>query len=419
MTQMTPKKMFTAVGAFVLALVLIFSATSMFETVEKGTYQIKQAAITGTMSAKMTPGLWGQWWGDIDSWNKAETYFFTADKDAEGDTAMDNSIEVRFNDGSVCHVEGTARIAMPTNEQDAIELVTQKGFKTYPAVEDKLIRPHLRNVLRTTANLMSAKESYDEKRADFVTYARDQIQNGLYQTEDEIREVKDLVSGEMVEKAFKVIKLGQDGLPRYQDNPLDGTGITVHNFEIKRFRYATKVNEQIATQQEALMAVATAKAKAEEAEQDRLTIEAQGKAKVAQAQYEKEQDKIRAIVEAEQKRDVAALEKQAAEYTKQKEILLGQGEAERKKLVLNADGALAQKLQTYEAVMSRWADAYENRKVPANYLIMGGGGNGSGGYSNVVSPDYATQDFTQAMQLLVAGQLGLDLTVPQGAKVTK
>ena len=30
------------------------------------------------------------------------------------------------------------------------------------------------------------------------------------------------------------------------------------------------------------------------------------------------------------------------------EILLGQGESERKRLVLNADGALAQKLETYE-----------------------------------------------------------------------
>ena len=45
----------------VMAVIAIFAIAlgyRIVETVEKGTYQIKQAAITGTMSAKMTPGIW-------------------------------------------------------------------------------------------------------------------------------------------------------------------------------------------------------------------------------------------------------------------------------------------------------------------------------------------------------------------------
>ena len=74
-----PKKIATIVIGFVLLIFLLYSVGAIFETVKKGTYQIKQAAITGTMSAKMTPGLWLQLWGDIQTWSKAETFYFTAD----------------------------------------------------------------------------------------------------------------------------------------------------------------------------------------------------------------------------------------------------------------------------------------------------------------------------------------------------
>ena len=43
----------------ILFIVALICGKSLVETVEKGTYQIKQAAVTGTMSAKMTPGMWG------------------------------------------------------------------------------------------------------------------------------------------------------------------------------------------------------------------------------------------------------------------------------------------------------------------------------------------------------------------------
>lgn len=165
------------------------------------------------------------------------------------------------------------------------------------------------------------------------------------------------------------------------------------------------------------MAVATAKAKAQEAEQAKLTIEAEGKAAVAKAKYEEEQIKVRAVVKAErekevqviagqQRKEVARLDKEAAALTKEKEIYLGQGEAERKRLVLAADGALKQKLLTYENVMSMWADAYSKRQVPS--VVMGGEGKGTGTSGNPI-------DFQQVLSLMALKQIGLDLTVPKGS----
>lgn len=195
-----------SVGLGFLALLLIIAVTCagyIGETVDKGTYQVKQAAITGTMTAKMTPGFWWQWFGDIDPWPKAETFFFTDTKDTKGDVDADNSIEVRFNDGSRGKISGTVRIVLPKSEQQAIDLVTVKSHKTYGDLQEKLIKPTVRNVLRSTANLMTARESYSEMRLDFISMARDQILNGVYKTREDIRQVENLVTGEKIWKKVK------------------------------------------------------------------------------------------------------------------------------------------------------------------------------------------------------------------------
>jgi regulator of protease activity HflC (stomatin/prohibitin superfamily) len=208
-------------------------------------------------------------------------------------------------------------------------------------------------------------------------------------------------------------------------NPLEGTGITLKNFEIKSFEYKDKVKAQISKQQEALMAVATAITEAKKAEQQKLTIVAVGKSKVAQAKYEEEQTKVRAVVVAqrnkevqeldasrdkavaviagEKRKEVATLDRDAAKLKKEELILLGQGESERKKLVIRADGALTQKLATYENVMGVWAKAFSKRPVPT--VMMGGGKGGVDGDAIAMS---------DVLSLMALKQLGLDLNVNKG-----
>lgn len=415
--------MFSLLG--VLLLIALACLGQMFETVGKGTYQIKQAAITGKMSAKMTPGIWLQAFGDIDTWPKAETYFFTHDNDTKGDSNVDTSIEVRFNDGSVCKISGTMRIIMPTTASQAIALVTDRGHKTYKDVQEKLIKPTLRNVLRSTANLMSARESYSEKRLDFVTWTRDQIEKGVYKTEEERQQVEDLVTGEKTWKMIKTIRTDSHNNPLHESNPLEGTGIVLKNFEIKTFVYEKKVQEQIAKQQEARMAVETAKAKAEEARQEELKAVAEGKMKVAKAKYEEEQNKVRAVVQAqkdkevqeldaardknvaviagEKRKEVAQLDKDAAALKKQELIMLGEGEAAKKRAIMQADGALQQKLNTYEKVNGMYANAikeYKGNWVPT--VNMGGDSGSSAGGAN---------DLIHLLTTKTALDLGLDLNM--------
>ena len=304
---------------------------------------------------------------------------------------------------------------LPVSGQDAINLVVREGYRSYRDLEQKLILPVIRNSLRLTANLMSARESYSEERADFIFWAWDQIQNGLYKTMEETHKVQDPVSGEMVTRTFKIIKRDTEGNPIYQRNPLQGLGLRLANFEIKEFRYADKVKRQIGAQQEALMAVATARANAQRAEQDALTMEAQGKAKVMEAKYEKEQEKIKAVVEAQEHKEVAItqaqkelevarLQKDAAELQKAREILIGEGEAARKRLVMQADGALAQKLDTYESVMHKFAEEFAKQKwVPE--VTMGSNHNGASGNEAANLINLLT---AQTLQ-----ELGLEMQIPK------
>jgi regulator of protease activity HflC (stomatin/prohibitin superfamily) len=429
-------------AAIVVIGIFVFSvcANRIFETVEAGTYHIKQAAITGKLTGYMKPGLYWQNFGDIKVWPIAETYYFTQDPH-EGQPT-DQSVEVRFNDGSMCNVSGTVRVNMPTSSESAISLIDTGGYRDFKDLEEKMLQKIVRNSLNLTANLMTARESYSEKRPDFVYWASDQISNGLYQTEEvdvevdaetllPITEIEAIATNDSktsesqatkratVHKKIKVIKKGKDGLPLRQDNPLEDMGISFSNFEIKGLIYDDRVKNQISQQQEALMAVATARAQAEKAEQDAKTSEAKGKAAVMEAKYMQETIKEKAVVEAtqiqevaeikaEQERKVAEIGLKAAELKKETDIALGEGEAARKKAVLEADGALQTKLDAWVKAQEFWAKAFAERSVPS---IVVGGVDGK-------NQDDQSSAFQTALMVKTLQDLNVDLGLKGGKQAT-
>lgn len=426
------QKMYAAGGVLILVLLLcVVAFNKLVTTVERGTYHIKQAAVTGEITAHMNPGMYGLFFGDYTEWPVAESFFFTADSDEGND--KDESIQVRFNDGASTNISGTCRVNLPRTEEEAAKLVTESGYRDFNALEQKLILPTIRKSLVVTANLMSAKESYSDRRSDFYSMAWDQIENGVYKTRDETVKVEDVASGKLVTKTRKVVLTDEDGHPVRERNPLEGTGITLSNFEVKRFVYEPRVRAQIEEQQKALMAVQTARANAQKAEQDAITAEAQGKNRVMEAKYKEEEEKIRAEVKAEkdasvanieaqkkvdvaektkeeaivratQTQEVAAIELEAAKLEKERQIELGTGEAERKRLVLEADGALSQKLDAWVKSQQVWAQAYSTRKVPSVVMSGESGMGAPGGDSEI-------QTFMKVLGVNAASDLALKMKI--------
>lgn len=226
-----------------------------------------------------------------------------------------------------------------------------------------------------------------------------------------MKKVIDLLTGKEVEKTFKAPKI-LNGNPVYESSPLASLGIVISNFEVKQFNYSPKVKIQIATQQEALMAVETAIAVKKKAEQEEQTKIAEGKANVAEARYKEEEIKTRAIVaaqkeketailKAEQNRDTAKLDKDAAVFYKEEQRLRGEGEAARKKAVMLADGALDKKLKALVEMNLNYAVNFGKQKWTPEIDMSGS----SGKKSN------KAVDLIDLLMVKTAKDLNLDMSI--------
>lgn len=155
------------------------------------------------------------------------------------------------------------------------------------------------------------------------------------------------------------------------------------------------------------MDVQTAIADAKKAEQRTITVSEQGKATAAEAKWKQEAEKAKEVVLAQQKLEVATLDAKAAEQTKLKEVLLGEGEATRKRLVMEADGALEKKLDAMIRINERYAQAIENYKgdwVP-NFVM----GSSQAGISNVAGS--GAMELIQLLTAKTARDLSVDWNV--------
>lgn len=391
----------------IIGIVALIAVTSMsrmiFEKIDANEILLIQSPVKGTLTWHKTAGIKWQGFGKETHYHKRTQFWFSVKGDQGG--KPDESIKVRFNDGGHANISGSIAWEMPLDDEHLTMIHTKYGSQH--AVEQQLIRTIVEKAVYMTGPLMSSKESYAERRNDLLTYIEDQVQNGVYRTETTQEKQPDLMTGQP--KTINVVKIVMDssGLPaRADESPLKAFGIKTFNPSINEVKYDETVESQIKQQQQAIMQVQTAVAKAKEAEQAAITAEKNGQAEAAKSKWEQEVIKARMVTEAQQKKEVAELEKEAAEFTRQKDILLGQGEGEKRRLIMSADGALQIKLETYERVMGRFAQEFAKQKwVPE--VMMGANGTSRGGGEEVLT-------LMNMLNLQALKSLGLDITVPSG-----
>lgn len=415
------KVVISAIGAIVVIVLLIFSG-KVFESVDANEIVVIQDPFDGELHWYSTQGIKWQLLGKVVRYQKRSIYEFicretevvkitvTDPKTKQEQeitkeqciAGQDFSIKVRFNDGGHGSMHGTIQYELPLDEKNLTALHTR--FGSQEAIQKQLVETVVNKSVYMTGPLMSSKESYAEKRNDLIRFVEDQVANGVYRTISREARVKDPITG--AEKTATIVEIVlKDGLPERQEAAvLISYGIKPFNFSITKLPYDEEVEKQIRQQQQIAMDVQTAIADAKKAEQRAITVAEQGKANAANAKWEQEVIKAKEVTAAEQRKEVSMLDKEAAEQIKQKDILLGQGEAERKRLVMNADGALELKLKAYERVMAKFAEEFAKQKwVPE--LQMGTNG----------SPDgNAAIDMINLLTVKTAKDLGLDLKARQG-----
>lgn len=390
------KKLTRFIVVGVLLLLTVFTICKMALQVDAGEIVVVQYP-TGTIETYTTPGVKLQAFGNVTHYRKSFSYeFYAADKDRESD----QSIRVRFNDGGHAQISGSCRIDLPLDKQSLIALHTKYGSQE--AIEAKLIRPVLEKSVYMTGTLMSSKESSSIKRNDLLSYISDQAEIGVYKTrQKEARITEDGSDSAKVVTIVEILKDASGQAARQEISPFKTSSITFANLSIKNLEYDSAVEKQIRSQQELTMQVQTAMARAKTAEQQVFTTQKEGEAEAAKAKWAQEAIKAQKVTEAEQELAVQQLKEKKSLSYKQQQINEGEGEAAKKRLIMQANGALDVKLDAWlKAQQYQW-DAFSKFQGNMVPLYQTGGGNANGGNA---------MQFMELMSMKAAKDLGLDMS---------
>ncbi len=388
----------------VVAIMSYFLMGLIVEKVDAEQILVVQDLIDGELHWHTTSGLKPQWFGKVTKYPKRSIYEFTRRAN------LDRRIKVRFNDGGHADMDGSIQYEFPLDSENLTKIHVR--FGSPEAVQKQLIETVVNKSVYMTGPVMSSKESYAERRNALIHFVEDQVENGVYKTVQRDIKIKDSITGAEKSATIVEVVLGKDGTPERQEpGQITSLGIRPINFAVRSLDYDQAVERQIEQQQQLTMDVQIAVAEAKKAEQRAITVAEEGKANAAKAKWEQETIKARAVTEAQQKLEVATLDAKAAEQFKRGEILRGEGESTRKRLVMQADGALQPKLEALIKMNAAYAKAiarYQGQWVPS--VVMGSGAN--------AAPASGAQQLVDMLTLKTARDLGLDLNVA-GASRTR
>ena len=392
-----------AVGGVLLILGLFF-AGSIVEWVDGSTI-IRVQYLNGSVSWFTSSGPHLQLGGSVTTYSKSGQIQFRADKESgeRGETIWTNDqrLKVQFNDSGRGWILGSVNYELPLDTTNLDEM--HSFYPSQAALEARLIKPALNKSIFLTGQLMNSYESYKEKRSEMIRYVEDQMQNGVYLTRTVELEVTDEFDPTQKKRvtSVQVLKDAANKEQRAEKGQLDRFGVRAFNFAIEDLDYEDKVDQQIADQQKINMSVQTAMAEAKQAVQQKLTAEAQGQAIAEKVKWEQEARNSQIIAQARGMKERADLDVQTAKAEKEATLLRASADAEGRKLKMQADGALEQKLATWLKAQEYYAIAAKESKVSwVPSVIMGGGG--AGGNGNAV-------DFLSILGAKAAKDLALDI----------
>jgi regulator of protease activity HflC (stomatin/prohibitin superfamily) len=342
-----------------------------------------------------------------------------------------------FLDQVDSQISATARFMLPSDEESFLTIARQYRSP------DNLIRttllPAFRETLQANAALMGAEDYFAGKRTEFNIDFEEQLKGGLYLVKrreviqqdpqnqgpasaNASLEENQAKFGDNDKVVFVVEKiLDESGVPVRKAQSYASLGITVVESRITDVVPNVKFNERMQLKQKASADRAIAREQRIQEEEQKLLAEAKGEREVAErkaaalvAQIEQttnaETKKQLAITAANQQKEAAEIDKQRSEILLEKAKIDAQAvqvaadaEAYQKREILNADNALAQKLEAWVEINKAYADAFAKRPVPTTVF----GGSGSDSYAQGTD----VQAFLQLMTVKAAKDLDVDTSV--------
>ena len=429
------------VGALAALLALIFVLSRSVFYAEPG-YVYHVRTILGAEHVVSDVGYQFFFFGRWNAWKRSLTVqAVTGGSDVMDYAEVENSEDsaalppqnIMFLDQVDANAQATVRFLIPTDEVAFTRLAHE--YRTPENLLRTALIPAFKETLQANASLMSAEEYYSGGRTEFNNEFENQMTNGIYvvRREEEnlaqLRRQKGTANvalgteqedfGDETRVSFVVNKVrDSDGQPLRKRQKFVDYGITVVDARITQMNPNQRFVERMQLKQKASADRAIAREQRIQEEEQRLlaisrgereVAERQAKAKVEQIQATTEADtqKQLAITEAEKlqaqaniQRETAKINLEKAESEAQTLRTLAEAEAYQKKVILQADNALAQKLDAEIQIQRIWAESFAKRAVPQ--YVFGANGNTPTG------SDSEARMFMQMLTMDAAKRLSYD-----------
>lgn len=400
---MNKKPLLIGLGAFVL--LLLFTQVNPFGVNSLGYRQVVETP-TGNKYVVFNNGVYLKFPGStVTTYPNVLTISHRGEK--TGSTIDGNSILIRFNDATEARAQTVVRFRMPSDEANMLILHSEYVNKEYLAL--KGLQPYTIECIKNSAQLMDSEQHYSGGRAQLSQYFQDQLKFGLYILDSQESFMRDSLTGENKRIYEAKIRRDREGKEVRKKSDISQFGITIASATIENVDYEEQVDAKLAKKIEASTRESVSKQNLVTAQQEAMTAEAEGRKRLVEIEYEEKQKQTQALVNAETEVKLAVQDKEkqkialeAARLEAQKIKALADAEAYSKTRMMQADGALDKKLQTYQSVQETWAAAFKDFKgdlVPQ--FQTGTGANSSN----------AGLDFMQIMSAKAARDLSLQLDV--------
>lgn len=387
--------------------------------------------------------------GQYNKWKKAMTVQANGTRSgadslsAESEGGVNASatlspLNITFLDQVDANAEATVRFRLPIDEETFLELAQE-----YRSPENFLrtaLIPAFRETLQASASLMTAEAYYSGARTTFNSEFENQMRDGIYLVTRKEVEIDDGIETTGSANATKgadqdefgngkkiILKVEKEvdatGSFKRKAQNFTNFGVAVVEARITEMKPNAKFKDRMQLKQQASADRAIAREQRIQEEEQKLLAIATGDRRVAEKQAEAkvnqiekttnaETDKQLALTEASKKLEYAKVEKLTAEQNLARDTIkaksvkvLADADSYKKRVILKADNALAQKLQTEIDIQKVWAEAYAKRAVP-QYVFGSGGTNGT-----PTGSDSETANFMKLMTLEAAKNLSYDRTV--------
>jgi len=288
-------------------------------------------------------------------------------------------VMIRFGgDATSANVSGIVQYILPVDEREMIEM--HNTHRTPQSLVQKRLAPYTKECLQSSAQLMSSEVHYSGGRAQMAQDFQDQLKNGVF-----ILKTNDKIVFDSLEKENKRI---------YETNPLTDKntgaikrkissikeyGITVADAAITDVDYEERVDNMLAKKIDASTKASVSKQELLTAQQQQLTAKAKGEQALVEIEYQQKQEQTKQVVAAETKKQVALLEKQAAELEAQRTIIEANANSERNAKLVRAGLTPQERAEWDYKTKVGVAAELSKIKLPDTYIESGAGKGGSSG----------------------------------------